>query len=353
MNSTGEGQPERHPNLYVEGERWVRVAPARKGVGGAYTLDGDGCARPNEARSASPTTARWTPRPLALGQTVTAFVGHAGDEDWYRVELPERAPPPGQRGTPPLPREPPRACPRSRVPRPLPRAPRRPLPPEGTAQQGTPPAPEGTFAGGEPPPPAPAGEGQPTPAEAGGHGSGPVATKRRMPGPMRGAPRASLGGAQDSIVGGRRRAAGALRAVRGGGAAVRPAEGNADEPLGLRNVGVRAKDHVVYVVVKSSWAGAGKEARRTFNANAPYTLSVSQEEAGANAELEPNEELLKATAITARGFARASCRPRRAGPLRAADERAGPREGGAERRGPAGPGALRGGAAPGRGRRRR
>ena len=50
------------------------------------------------------------------------------------------------------------------------------------------------------------------------------------------------------------------------------------------------------------WTGTGKEARRTFSATAPYTLTVTQEEAGANAELEPNDELYKATPLTAGGY---------------------------------------------------
>jgi len=74
------------------------------------------------------------------------------------------------------------------------------------------------------------------------------------------------------------------------------------EALTLRNIGVRSTDKVVYVVVKSGWVGSGKEAKRTYNATNPYTLSVSLEEAGANAELEPNDELYKATLIQGSGF---------------------------------------------------
>jgi hypothetical protein len=78
--------------------------------------------------------------------------------------------------------------------------------------------------------------------------------------------------------------------------------GKESEPLALRNIGVRSTDKVVYVVVKSSWVGTGKEAKRTYNATTPYTLSVSLEEAGANAELEPNDELYKATPLQGSGF---------------------------------------------------
>jgi hypothetical protein len=78
--------------------------------------------------------------------------------------------------------------------------------------------------------------------------------------------------------------------------------GKDGEGLALRNVGVRASDRVVYVVVKGGWLGTGKDAKRGFNPERPYTLTVSVEEAGANAELEPNDELLKATSLGGTGY---------------------------------------------------
>jgi hypothetical protein len=77
--------------------------------------------------------------------------------------------------------------------------------------------------------------------------------------------------------------------------------GKEGEGLSLRNIGVRGVDRLVYVVVRSAWSGTGKAARRGFNPDAPYTLTVSQEEAGANAELEPNDELARATPLPAAG----------------------------------------------------
>ena len=100
VNSEGEGKPERFPNLYVDGARWVRVAPARKGVGGAYTLTVT-MRQANDGEEHEPNDRAVDAVPLPLGQTVTAFLGHAGDEDWYRVELPESAPAPT--GTPAAP----------------------------------------------------------------------------------------------------------------------------------------------------------------------------------------------------------------------------------------------------------
>src|SRR5207247_8972884 len=61
------------------------------------------------------------------------------------------------------------------------------------------------------------------------------------------------------------------------------ARGKEGEPLTLRNVGVRATDNVVFVVVKSAWSGAGKDARRAWNANKAYALTVAQAEAAATA----------------------------------------------------------------------
>ncbi|MCP3143728.1 ABC transporter substrate-binding protein [Pyxidicoccus xibeiensis] len=303
INSEGEGKPERFPNLFVEGERWVRVVPARKGVGGAYTLEVKMRA-PNDGEEREPNDRAVDSAPLPLGQTATAFLGHAGDEDWYRIELPEPAAP---SGTPPgmgmegEPTTPPPPTQEGTAP-----------PAQGTApREAAPsPTPEGTFAGGEPPPPAPAPEAQPTPPPEGEGAPGEVggaAAAQAVQAQAQDAGPAALPPEPPSV---------ALKIELSGVEGVRPElsvlsaaeaplftlRGKEAEALSLRNIGVRATDRVVYVVVKGSWVGTGKEARRTFNATTPYTLTVSQEEAGANAELEPNEELHKATPLTAGGY---------------------------------------------------
>jgi hypothetical protein len=79
-------------------------------------------------------------------------------------------------------------------------------------------------------------------------------------------------------------------------------KGKEGEGFTLRNIGVRASDRVVYLVVKSGWTGTGKEAKRGFNSEKSYSLTVSLEEAGANAELEPNDELYKATPLPMAGY---------------------------------------------------
>jgi hypothetical protein len=66
-------------------------------------------------------------------------------------------------------------------------------------------------------------------------------------------------------------------------------------PLSLRNVGVRASDKVIYVAVRSAPIGTGKDTKRGFNDGSAYTLTVAQEEAGASAELEPNDDPAHAT----------------------------------------------------------
>ncbi len=304
INSEGEGKPERFPNLYVEGERWVRVVPARKGVGGAYTLEVR-MRPPNDGEEREPNDRAVDAPGLPLGQTVTAFLGHAGDEDWYRIELPESAAPtgtpPGTEGTAP-------AAPEGAAPAPAPEG-AAPAPggegtaPQGATGEGTPPspAPEGTFAGGEPPPPAPPAEEQPAPGEVGGMAAAQAAQAQAQdagtvlpPEPPSVALKIDL-----SAVEGVRPELSVLSAAEAPLFTLRGKEG---EALSLRNIGVRANDRVVYVVVKGSWVGTGKEARRTFSATAPYTLTVTQEEAGANAELEPNDELYKATSLTAGGY---------------------------------------------------
>ena len=303
INSEGDSKPERFPNLYVEGERWVRVVPARKGVGGAYTLEVRMRA-PNDGEEREPNDRAVDAAPLPLGQTVTAFLGHAGDEDWYRIELPEPAAPggaaPGMEGTAPAPEgTAPMPTPAGAAPAGEGAAPAPGSESGGTAGAPPSPAPEGTFAGGEPPPPAPPAEAQSAPGEVGGMAAAQAAQALDAgtavpPEPPSVALKIDLSGVE-----GVRPELSVLSAAEAPLFTLRGKEG---EALSLRNIGVRATDRVVYVVVKGSWVGTGKEARRTFSATAPYTLTVTQEAAGANAELEPNDELYKATPLTAGGY---------------------------------------------------
>jgi hypothetical protein len=73
-------------------------------------------------------------------------------------------------------------------------------------------------------------------------------------------------------------------------------------PLSLRNVGVRASDRVIYVVVRSATVGSGKDAKKGSNADVSYTLTVAPEDNGGSAEYEPNDELGRATDLPANSY---------------------------------------------------
>ncbi|SEN24091.1 hypothetical protein SAMN05444354_1356 [Stigmatella aurantiaca] len=284
VNSEGDGKPERLPNLYVEGERFVRVSSARKGSGGAYTLTLS-YRRPNDGEEREPNDRAVDATPLTLGQAVAAYIGHSGDEDWYRIELPSpeaeapptEAPPAPSEAVPPSPTEaappePPAAPPPGDVPPTDGLA----APPEETALPTEGLVPPGVL-GGDAGTVAQADAGPALPPEPPS-----VALKIEL---------SALDGVRPELS--------VLSAAEAPLFTLRGKEG---EALSLRNIGVRATDRVIYVVVKSGWMGTGKEARRAYNAESAYTLSVSLEEAGANAELEPNDELYKATPLTSAGF---------------------------------------------------
>jgi hypothetical protein len=63
----------------------------------------------------------------------------------------------------------------------------------------------------------------------------------------------------------------------------------------VRNLALRPGESSYFLTVKSAWVGTGKEAKRGYSTAAPYTLSLSQEDASANVELEPNDEPSRAT----------------------------------------------------------
>ena len=79
------------------------------------------------------------------------------------------------------------------------------------------------------------------------------------------------------------------------------AKGRPGQALLARNVGLRPQDTVVYLVVKSAPVGPGKEAKRGSNAAQAYALTASLEEGGADAELEPNDSLERASQAAADG----------------------------------------------------
>src|SRR5262249_8299635 len=161
---------------------------------------------------------------VQMGQAISGYVGHAGDEDWYRYELPNSGPPP------------------------LAAAPDD----AGAADAGA----AGTL-------------------EALDAGAAAAADAGAQKEPEKLALRIDV-----SAVGGVRVDLSVLTEAE---AALFQAKSNAGSGLSLRNVGVRATDHVIYVVVKSSPNGTGKDLKRGFSSDTYYTLTVAPEEAGASA----------------------------------------------------------------------
>jgi len=260
VSSEAEGQPARFPNLTVRGKLLLRVSPARKGGGGAYTLSVRyGAPRPGMEIEPNDRHADATElQAQGDGWTVQGLYGSPGDEDHYRIVLetladggspdaavPDAGPPPTAEA-PPVPSEPPR-------------------------EQGFP----------AQPPPLGAARSEPDAGTA-------------APEPPRIALRLELSG----VAGVRPE----IQVLSEAEATLFTARGTEGQPLSQRNVAVRAADRVIEVVVKSAWTGTGKEARRGFDAEHPYTLSVSREAAGANAEYEPNDDLAHATPLPLDGY---------------------------------------------------
>lgn len=265
VNSAAEGKPERLPNLGLRATLLVKVSSAKRGAGGAYTLTA--LFRPvTPGVESEPNDRAADSNLVPLGESISGYIGHANDEDWYRFEI----------------------------------------------------APE-TDAGTEAA--APANEADASTATAGGEpdaGAAPLVTWTADAGGAADGGTAIAAQAQDAGTQVAEAPGTALKLQLTGVEGVRlevqvlsaaeaplfSAKGSQEgEPLTLRNVGVRANDRVIYVVVKSAWAGPGKgEQRRGYNPDKPYTLTVTQEEAGANAEMESNDDLQHATPLPQRGY---------------------------------------------------
>jgi hypothetical protein len=265
VTAEGEGRPAHFPNLTVRGKLLLRVSAVRKSGGGAYTLSvlyGESKPgmeiEPNDRPAdATELIAQGAPE----SWTIQGLVGHPGDEDHFRIVL-------------------------------------GPSPDAGTTGAL---ADAGASAAAEPSQVAPAEPAGPRPAEGFPTQPPPLGSARTevdagstVTEPPRIALRIEL-----SAVAGLRPE---LTVLSEAGATLFNTRGVEGQPLSQRNVAVRATDRIIDVVVKSAWTGSGKEARRGYNAEQPYTLTVSREGAGANAEYEPNDDLAHATPLPLEGY---------------------------------------------------
>jgi len=250
VNSQGEGKPERLPNLTVSANLYVKVYSAKKGAGGSYTLTAL-FSEPRPGFESEPNDRAADANPVALGQPVSGIIGHAADEDWFRYELSSAT------GSTP----------------------------DASVDVGLP-----LDAG--------------TAEDAGFDGGTPDAT--RLDGGLLGPSGFALRIEVSGVEGVRYE----LQVLSAAQAPLFQIRGKEGEALLLRNVGVRSTDQIVYVVLKSAWSGTGKDARRGYNPDKPYTLLVSVEEAGANAELEPNDDIFRATPLPRNGYREGFISPR-------------------------------------------
>lgn len=238
INQGGVGVAERMPNLDVSSRAFVRVVSLKKGVGGAYTLTAKFSDR-LPGYELEPNERKVDATPVALGQAISGSMGHGNDVDFYRYELPSDAPVA-------LPGE---------------------LPSEDAGQDDA-----GAVALVE---------------DAGVADAGAVAEKRL-------ALRVDVSAVEGVSLD--------VQVLTEAEAVLFAAKSKENGPLSLRNVGVRAADKVIYVAVRSNPVGAGKDAKKGFNPDVSYTLTVAPEDSGGSAEFEPNDEIARATELPANSY---------------------------------------------------
>lgn len=346
VNSEGLGKPERMPNLYLTGRRYLRVYSAKKGTGGAYTLEVRFTpAEPGEEHEPNDRAA--DANAIPSGTPVVGLLGHAGDEDWYRIDLvaagvttdadagsaatsndaaqatgaqeaPLGAPDGTQDAGPSMPGSEQQAALGAQQPS-LPGEPSA-IPPDAPEEGSALPGDDEEDArepsraldlwsrlnAGDEERPGTGDEAGTLPDRQPGDatdrlGTGAAASSALgshlgMPPPPPPPPapsvalRIELTGIED--------VAQEVRVLSEAEAVLFETKTRPGEGLSLRNIGVRPHDEMVYVVVRPTWMGSGKQAKRAFSPTLPYTLTVAREEGGANAELEPNEDPEHATPIT-------------------------------------------------------
>lgn len=245
INAAGPGGTERFPNLDVSGTAFVRVVPIKKGVGGAYTVTAVFRER-QPGFELEPNERRVDATSVQLGQAVSGFVGHSGDVDLFRFELP--------------------------------------TPVEDAPLE----VPAAEDAGSDE-----ADAGAPVDAGPTDAGSGSE-------------PRIALRIDVSGLDG----VAWDLQLLTEAEAVLFAAKSREAAGLSLRNVGVRKSDRVLYLALRSAPLGPQKDAKRGMNADRSYTLTVAPEEAGASAEYEPNDELARATDLPPNSYREGFINPR-------------------------------------------
>ncbi len=252
INAGGVGQPEKLPNLDVSGRVFVRVVAVKKGTGGAYTLSAKFRERV-PGFELEPNDRRVDATPVPMGQAVSGFVAHGADQDWFRYELPTAVTEPD--------------------------AGSQALDDAGALDSG-----------------AAAIDAGPPSADAGATRDAGPAPEPRM------ALRVDISGVEGVALD--------VQVLTEAEAVLFSARSREGQGLSLRNVGARASDRVLYVVVRSLPTGAGKELKKGANTQTYYTLTVAPEEKAESAELEPNDDASKATELRGSGWREGFISPR-------------------------------------------
>jgi hypothetical protein len=288
FNSEPACAGEKLVGLNLDTEWIVRVAPVKRGSGGAYTASVSLADAP-EGHEVEPNDRAVDATPLPLDVAIEGRLADKADEDWYRIEVPLPVPPAEATAAdepaglkPAAGREPAAELTWARFP----------------AVAATEPAagePGAQWAHrAEPADPVPRGEAP----------SAGVIEKPAEPdeiiGPIEPEPppvavvKLEISGVPDVRL--QVEVANEAQAVFYTARSREIGEG-----IQVRNLALRPGETTYFVTVKSAWVGLGKEARRGHNQVDTYALSISPEEAGANAELEPNDEPARATPFVGDG----------------------------------------------------
>lgn len=292
FNSEGVGKGERIARLGLTAPYAVKIFATNKGGAGTYLVDvrlGDELSgtenEPNE-RAVDAT-------PLGLALPIQGWLGDRADEDWYRFEVP--VPPSagaedGEAAANPAASQPASAA----------QPPALGVTPQAVAEGSA--AIPGTALG-DTPAPEPAALDSTSSGEALPADQQPPATPS-VPAP----PRPALVRLDISPVPGVRLQVDIANEAQAVFFSARAREEG--EGIQVRNVALRPGESTFFMTIKSAWVGSGKEARRGYAPEAPYTLTVSQEDSAGDAELESNDEPAKATPFSPTGTMRGYFSPK-------------------------------------------